>query len=226
MLMMRRTLLAVLSATAFASFCQSPVLAAGPPKFAYTTTLSAVGGYEVDPATGAIGAEVPGSPFQSSGCWASRLAVDPSGKFVFAVDRIGDEIEGFAIDPETGTLMDVPGSPFDLYGVEQLALVSGAPAAYCTPNYDVAPLPNTQTGNFNTTTEVCFMVESTRPLYFNCSEMSNRTVTVNGTLYQSSSCNSSSGKKVLLPVSADGTYYFDVSAGTPSWASIAFWNEN
>jgi hypothetical protein len=109
----------------------------------------------------------------------------------------------------------------------QVSQASATPSpAYCTPNFNVAPLPNTQTGNFNRTTEVCFMVQSTKPLDFNCSEMSARTVTVNGTLYQSSACSSKDGKKVKLSTASDGKYYFDVSAGTPSWSSIAFWNEN
>jgi hypothetical protein len=56
--------------------------------------------------------------------------------------------------------------------------------------------------------------------------MFSRTVTVNGTLYQSSACDSSAGKQVALLVAADGKYYFDVSAGDPAWSSIAFWNEN
>jgi Zn-dependent metalloprotease len=101
----------------------------------------------------------------------------------------------------------------------------GTPS-YCTPNFTVAPLPNTQTGNFNSTSEVCFLVQSAQPLYFNCSQMFSRTVTVNGTLYPSSACDSSAAKKVKLAVAADGKYYFDVSAGNPSWSSIAFWNEN
>lgn len=97
--------------------------------------------------------------------------------------------------------------------------------ATCTPNFTVAPLPNHQTGNFNSTAQVCFVVQSALPLFFNCSEMSSRTVTVNGTLYLASACNSAQGKKVKLPVTGDGRYTFDVSPGSPTWSSISFWNE-
>jgi ELWxxDGT repeat protein len=95
--------------------------------------------------------------------------------------------------------------------------------AYCTPNYAVAPLPNTQSGNFNRTSQVCFVVENTGPLVFNCSNMAGRTVTVNGTAHAASTCDSSSGKSVAVPYANDGKYYFDVSAGGLSYASIAFW---
>jgi ELWxxDGT repeat protein len=95
--------------------------------------------------------------------------------------------------------------------------------AYCTPNYSVAPLPNTQSGNFNRTSEVCFVVQNAGPLVFNCSNMAGRTVTVNGTAHGASECDSSRGKSVTVPYGNEGKYYFDVSAGGLSYASIAFW---
>jgi hypothetical protein len=95
--------------------------------------------------------------------------------------------------------------------------------AYCTPNFSVAPLPNTQSGNLNSTGEVCFVVQNAGPLAFNCSNMQGRTVTVNGTPYAASSCDGSTGKSVTISNTNDGQYYFDVSAGGVSYASIAFW---
>jgi arylsulfate sulfotransferase len=95
--------------------------------------------------------------------------------------------------------------------------------AYCTPNYSVAPLPNTQSGNFNRTSEVCFVVQNAGPLAFNCSNMAGRTVTVNGRTYSSGDCDSHAGSSVTAPNVNEGKYYFDVSAGGLSYASIAFW---
>jgi len=153
------------------------------------------------------------------------VTLDQSGSFAYTVNY-GYSVSGFAINQSTGALTAVPGSPFNSSAeLLQMVIIDSAPA-HCTPNFTVAPLPNTQSGNFNTTSEVCFDVVSTKPLYFNCSQMSQRTVTVNGTPYQSSACNSSLGKSVKLDAAPDGNYYFDVSAGSPSWASIAFWNGN
>lgn len=41
----------------------------------------------------------------------SSIAVDPSGKFVF-VSIVPREMAGFTVDPSTGTLTPIPGSPF------------------------------------------------------------------------------------------------------------------
>jgi endo-1,4-beta-xylanase len=97
-----------------------------------------------------------------------------------------------------------------------------ASLAYCTPNRTVAPLPNTQSGSFNSTGQVCFVVQNTGPLGFNCSNMQGRTVTVNGTPFPASAC--AAGAKV--PYANGGQYYFDVSAGGLAYASIAFWAES
>jgi hypothetical protein len=94
-----------------------------------------------------------------------------------------------------------------------------ASTSYCSPNYAVAPLPNTQSGSFDRTTEVCFVVDNPGPLVFNCSNMQGRTVTVNGTPYASSACVGS----VTVPNRNGGKYYFDVSAGGLAYASVAFW---
>jgi hypothetical protein len=95
----------------------------------------------------------------------------------------------------------------------------------CVPNRTVASPPNTQSGNFNSTKEVCFVIQSAKQLFFNCSQMMQRTITVNGTLFQASACDSSKGKSVKLAISPSGKYFFDVSAGNPSWSSISFWNQ-
>lgn len=58
---------------------------------------------------------VAGSPFTEdvgSDPWASNLAVDPRGDFVYVSHFLPTQhLSGFAIDPETGKLEEVPGSP-------------------------------------------------------------------------------------------------------------------
>jgi len=103
--------------------------------------------------------------------------------------------------------------------VLSLTATLASASEYCTPNYSVAPLPNTQSGSFNRTNEVCFEVDHDGPLGFNCSNMQGRTVTVNGTPYSSSVCSGG----VTVPNTNGGQYYFDVSAGGLSYASVAFW---
>jgi hypothetical protein len=103
----------------------------------------------------------------------------------------------------------------------------GSSSEYCTPNYSVAPVPNTQSGNFNSTSEVCIEVDNDGPLVFNCSNMQGRTVTVNGTPYSSSACAGS----VTVPNTNDGQYCV---TGSDNWkvtmtypnqeTMIATWN--
>ena len=70
-------------------------------------------GYSIDAASGALTA-VPGSPFAIGGV-PNSVAIDPSGKFlivsVFPLGG-GSHLAVFSIDPGTGALTSVPGSPF------------------------------------------------------------------------------------------------------------------
>ena len=70
-------------------------------------------GYSIDAASGALTA-VPGSPFAIGGV-PNSVAIDPSGEFlivsVFPLGG-GSHLAVFSIDPGTGALTSVPGSPF------------------------------------------------------------------------------------------------------------------
>ncbi len=69
-----------------------------------------------------------------------------------------------------------------------------------------------QSGNFNTSGAVCYIVNG--PINgWGCSEMGNRTVTVNNTAV---TC-----RQMPLPGSAPYTFRF--SAGTPTWSSFHWW---
>jgi 6-phosphogluconolactonase len=86
-------------------------------KFAYVanfTNSGTVSGFTIDPASGAL------TPFTSSpvsaGAEPDRLAVDPSGKFVyvgnFSSSTAPSTVSGFTINPATGALAPITGSPF------------------------------------------------------------------------------------------------------------------
>jgi 6-phosphogluconolactonase (cycloisomerase 2 family) len=72
---------------------------------------SAIVGYSIDPATGAL-TPIPGSPFAiSSSVGVQALVSDGAGKFLYAG---GSGISVLAIDPTTGALTQIPGSPFGI----------------------------------------------------------------------------------------------------------------
>lgn len=71
--------------------------------------VSGISALAIDPATGALTA-VAGSPFDTGSLSPYALAVDPSGKFVYAVS--GGSIPVYAIDAATGALSAIAGSPF------------------------------------------------------------------------------------------------------------------
>jgi 6-phosphogluconolactonase (cycloisomerase 2 family) len=55
---------------------------------------------------------VPGSPFSTSGTNPLAVAVDPSNRFAYVVNQGSNTIAGFEINPVTGALTAIPGSPF------------------------------------------------------------------------------------------------------------------
>ena len=83
--------------------------------FAYVTNLSSgnVSGYRIDP-TGAL-IPIGGSPFPA-GSLPNCVEVDPSGRFAYVTNSgalIKDSnVSGYRIDPTTGALTPIAGSPF------------------------------------------------------------------------------------------------------------------
>lgn len=71
--------------------------------------------------------DIPGGPFILPGIGGPpvEMAIDPSGKFLYASNSFdasasgGLNISGFTIDPQTGTLTSMPGSPFATQGNSQ-----------------------------------------------------------------------------------------------------------
>jgi 6-phosphogluconolactonase (cycloisomerase 2 family) len=56
-------------------------------------------------------AVIPGSPF-AAGRNPLSIAVDPSGKFVYAGNWDSSDVSAYTIDADTGALRTVSGSPF------------------------------------------------------------------------------------------------------------------
>jgi 6-phosphogluconolactonase len=90
-------------------------------KFLYATipssfmgTSTSVYGYTIDAASGAL-TTIPGSPFPAGENPVSA-AVDVSGRFLFVANNAntvnGNSVSAFSINPDTGVLTAVPGSPF------------------------------------------------------------------------------------------------------------------
>jgi len=81
------------------------------PRFLYATRVNSsdVGGFRVDPTTGAL-VQISGSPFATTtGC--TSIAVTRDNRFAYTADFTRDQISAFAIDPN-GSLVPVSGTPF------------------------------------------------------------------------------------------------------------------
>jgi 6-phosphogluconolactonase (cycloisomerase 2 family) len=63
------------------------------------------------PNGGATGLQ-PGSPTSTGGTGAGGITVTPDGKFVVVANGVTSNVSVFSLDPGTGALSEVPGSPF------------------------------------------------------------------------------------------------------------------
>jgi 6-phosphogluconolactonase len=73
-----------------------------------------IAGFLRNPTTGEL-TQMPGSPFVSESAAnpvASSLAMHPSGKFLYVENYNGGAVSAFAVDPSSGFLSPVAGSPF------------------------------------------------------------------------------------------------------------------
>jgi len=84
-------------------------------RFLYVTNYGSgdISGYSVDASTGKL-TPVPGSPFAAGSSVDLGVAIDPSGKFLYVTlpSTPPNSVAGFTIDPSTGALTAIPGSPF------------------------------------------------------------------------------------------------------------------
>jgi 6-phosphogluconolactonase (cycloisomerase 2 family) len=82
--------------------------------FVNLTNATAVAAFTRDPASGSL-TPVNGSPFAAANTenpQTSAIAVHPSGGFVYAFNANGSTISAFTVNPTTGALTPVSGSPF------------------------------------------------------------------------------------------------------------------
>ena len=84
-------------------------------QFAYVAEQNAgkIAGYTVNSANGKL-TPIEGSPFTTGSSGSTSVAVDQAGRFLYATNQYaGDNnVSGFRIDCDSGTLTPIPGSPF------------------------------------------------------------------------------------------------------------------
>jgi 6-phosphogluconolactonase len=71
-----------------------------------------IGGYAVDPATGAL-TELAGSPF-AAGNGPTAVVIEGSGRFLYTSNFFSATVSVYSVDATTGALTQVQGSPFAL----------------------------------------------------------------------------------------------------------------
>src|SRR5215475_6698507 len=95
-------------------------------QFAQDPTTS-VFAFAIDAVSGAL-TPVTGSPF-TAGRTPVVVAADPSGRFLYTTNAVGNSVSGFSVDAESGALTNVPGTPFPT-GVSPLAVAVDAGAQF------------------------------------------------------------------------------------------------
>jgi 6-phosphogluconolactonase len=93
-----------------------------------TQSVSVVAGFTIESTTGAL-ASIAGSPFTNGSFWqgtpaAAMVGVAISGDFLYVTNPAypSQSISAFAINPSTGALSQISGSPFPNGGHSSLAL--------------------------------------------------------------------------------------------------------
>lgn len=104
-----------LSGSPFATSSAPNAIAVDPSgKFAYVANSNEeISAYSINTTTGTL-TEISGSPFATT-LRSMSIAVDPSGKFVYVANSGNGgagHVSAYAINPTTGALQPVPGSPF------------------------------------------------------------------------------------------------------------------
>lgn len=79
-------------------------------EYLYLTTDLGIAPYSIDPKTGLLN-ELD-YPF-AAGLNPYGVAIDPTNQFLYVTNEGGDSISGFKLDPSSGDLLALPGSPFN-----------------------------------------------------------------------------------------------------------------
>src|SRR6266852_272301 len=99
------------------------MLADGSGKFLYVQQGSGSVVYSINQTTGAL--MVPATPLSVLSFNITSAAADPLGPYIYSLQT--DGIHGFLIDPQTGSLSEVPGSPFGGALAQGALAISGSP---------------------------------------------------------------------------------------------------
>src|SRR5262249_41298928 len=95
--------------------------AAGGSTFALVATyLGGISSYAIDPVSGAL-APVADSPFDK-GARLLGAAVHPSGAFVYVADFGAERVDGYRLDPASGSLMSLPAARHDFVEAQPIAI--------------------------------------------------------------------------------------------------------
>src|SRR5271166_4821397 len=87
-------------------------------------TIGNISGFTIDPGSGQL-TTILGSPFTvSNGTGPTVIAVDPNGRFVYAITTgTSNSLWGFQINATNGKLVPITGSPFSLTGGSVFVLI-------------------------------------------------------------------------------------------------------
>src|ERR1017187_3052002 len=92
-----------------ASLTWVPRVTGQAPEFVVSGFVGGIAVYRVNTADGTL-SSVAGSPFSLP--WATGVASDPKGQFIYAANPASNSVSAYSLDPSTGALAAVPGSPF------------------------------------------------------------------------------------------------------------------
>ena len=97
-------------------------------RFAYVAnyTSNSISAYTINSSTGALGTNtVPGSPFDNGAFTRpTSITVSPNGKFAYVANYENRSVSAYTINPSTGALATVTGSPFRAGGGSWFVTVS------------------------------------------------------------------------------------------------------
>ena len=111
-----------ISSVTLSNQAPAAMLAESSGKFLYVQQGPAPVVYSIDQTTGALA--VPPTSLAVFSFSSASAAADPLGPFIYSLQQ--DGIHGFLIDPQTGLLSEVPGSPFGGTFAQGTIVVTGA----------------------------------------------------------------------------------------------------
>ena len=112
-----------ISSVTSASQIPSAMLTDGSGKFLYVQQGTSSVVYTIDQTTGALA--VPPSPVAVLAFNTGSAAADPLGPYIYSLQS--DGVQGFLVDPQTGALSELPGSPFGGNAALGSLAITGAP---------------------------------------------------------------------------------------------------